>query len=120
MYLPAKATFRMTDIWRSFVAQRCLWEINDGVTFHSPAEVFQERNPHDLIKDFVDEVDGYINNEKIVEILAKLNLNKGLESVCDNMYTCYEALVKAELLHFSELDLLQSWIDEYKKINIKI
>src|SRR6185369_482513 len=27
MYLPVYASFRMTDIWRSFVAQRCLWEI---------------------------------------------------------------------------------------------
>lgn len=116
MYLPAKATFRMTDIWRSFVAQRCLWEINDGVTFHSPAEVFQERNPHDLIKDFADEVDGYIHNEKIVEILSELNLKKGLDSVCDNMYNCYKALVNANLLPFSELNLLQSWIEEYKKI----
>ncbi len=25
MYLPSFCSFRMTDIWRSFVAQRCLW-----------------------------------------------------------------------------------------------
>jgi len=31
MYLPIKASFRMTDIYRSFVAQRCLWELGEGV-----------------------------------------------------------------------------------------
>ena len=29
-YLPTHCTFRMTDIWRSFVAQRCLWELDSG------------------------------------------------------------------------------------------
>src|SRR5262249_12108164 len=27
LYLPSYCSFRMTDIWRSFVAQRCLWEL---------------------------------------------------------------------------------------------
>lgn len=43
MYLPVYCSMRMTDIWRSFVAQRCLWEMGKGVTFHSPAEVYQEK-----------------------------------------------------------------------------
>ncbi|MGJ8668575.1 MAG: hypothetical protein ACSHXK_03705, partial [Oceanococcus sp.] len=28
LYLPAYCSFRMTDIWRSFIAQRCLWAVN--------------------------------------------------------------------------------------------
>ena len=27
LYLPSHCSFRMTDIWRSFIAQRCLWEL---------------------------------------------------------------------------------------------
>src|SRR6185369_14227560 len=61
MYLPSSCTFRMTDIWRSFIAQRCLWELDLGVVFHG-AEVAQERNQHDLMRDFADEVPGYTRN----------------------------------------------------------
>ena len=76
MYLPSFCSFRMTDIWRSFIAQRCLWEIADGIVFHEP-EVLQERNDHDLLKDFADEVPGYLNNAAIARTLADLNLESG-------------------------------------------
>ena len=48
----------MTDIWRSFVAQRILQENDWAVLFHAPT-VSQERNEHDLMRDFADEVPGY-------------------------------------------------------------
>jgi hypothetical protein len=35
LYLPSHCSFRMTDIWRSFVAQRCLWELGQGLVFHA-------------------------------------------------------------------------------------
>lgn len=116
MYLPATATFRMTDIWRSFVAQRCLWELGEGVTFHSPSEVYQERNPHDLIADFADEVPGYLNNDKIVDTLGNLKLKAGEDYVCDNLLACYYALVNGGFLDQSEIPMLQSWINEFNQI----
>jgi hypothetical protein len=61
MYLPCSCKHsECTDIWRSFIGQRCLWEIGEGVTFHSPSEVYQDRNEHDLLKDFEDEIPGYL------------------------------------------------------------
>ena len=59
MYLPAYCSFRMTDIWRSFVAQRIAWENGWSVLFRE-ATVRQRRNPHDLMRDFRDEVPGYV------------------------------------------------------------
>ena len=47
----------MTDIWRSFVAQRIAWTNNWSVLFDEPT-VWQERNEHDLMRDFRDEVPG--------------------------------------------------------------
>jgi hypothetical protein len=32
LYLPSYCTFRMTDIWRSFIAQRCVWELGRSAT----------------------------------------------------------------------------------------
>lgn len=114
MYLPIYASFRMTDIWRSFVAQRCLWELGEGVTFHSPAEVFQDRNEHDLLKDFAEEVPGYLNNDRIVEILSALKLKQGEKYVLENLFNCYIALTNENILPYEELDSLQSWINDYE------
>lgn len=115
MYLPVYSSFRMCDIWRSFIAQRCLWELSEGVTFHSPSEVFQERNEHDLLKDLEDEVDGYLNNDEIVEILSKLILKPGDEYVCENLLTCYQAIVDKDILPEMEIRSLKKWIKDYEQ-----
>lgn len=116
MYLPISATFRMTDIWRSFVAQRCLWELGQGVTFHSPSEVFQDRNEHDLMKDFEYEIPGYLNNNAIADSLSSLTLKKGNEYVCENMLTCYDALVGKNILNKVEMESVKQWVQDYEYI----
>jgi len=116
MYLPITASFRMTDIWRSFIAQRCLWALGEGVTFHSPSEVFQDRNEHDLLKDFGDEIYGYLNNDAIVETLTNVELKDGEGYTCDNLLTCYQALVNKNILPIEEIISLKAWIKDYKSI----
>jgi hypothetical protein len=113
MYLPSTCTFRMTDIWRSLVAQRCLWELGQGVTYHPP-EVDQERNAHDLTRDFADEVPGYLHNERIAQTLAALHLTPGDTSA--NLVRCYEALVAASVLAASELDLVGAWVADVERV----
>jgi len=111
LYLPSFCSFRMTDIWRSFVAQRCLWELDRGVVFHAP-EVFQQRNPHDLMRDFRDEVPGYENNARLCSLLHGLELESGPGSTATNMRRCYQALVEADLVPAAELVLLDAWLDD--------
>ena len=115
MYLPSFCPFRMTDIWRSFIAQRCLWEFADGVVFHH-AEVDQERNFHNLMRDFADEVPGYLKNTQIMEILEGLTLKAGPENASGNLRKCYEALVAAKVFPETELPLVEAWIADVEKI----
>jgi hypothetical protein len=110
MYLPSYCSFRMTDIWRSFIAQRCLWELGAGVVFHA-ADVVQERNQHSLLTDFKDEVPGNLLNEEIVEILGSLRLKSGRENVCSNLIYCYEALCARGIFPNLELPLVRAWVD---------
>ena len=112
LYLPSTCTFRMTDIWRSFIAQRCLWEMNAGIAFHS-ATVFQERNEHSLLKDFEDEIPGYLGNEKIVTLLSNCNLKK--DDIYVNLTICYATLVQNGYFEKRELDILSQWISSCKK-----
>jgi hypothetical protein len=116
LYLPSYCTFRMTDIWRSFVAQRIIWECDWGICFHE-ATVRQERNEHNLIKDFEEEVPGYINNSKVRRILEALELKKGKNEIGDNLLTCYEELVRNGIISDKrELDLLSTWLEDLKSI----
>lgn len=111
LYLPAYCSFRMTDIWRSFVAQRICWENNWSLLF-SPSSVYQERNEHDLMRDFKDEIPGYLHNEVIASSLAALNLSTGIHNIPDNMIRCYRKLIELGLIDTSELQLLQAWLND--------
>ena len=108
LYLPAYCSFRMTDIWRSFVAQRIAWANEWSVLFHAP-NVWQERNEHNLMRDFRDEVPGYLHNKSICEALEKLQLRAGLGQLGKNLLICYEQLVRMELIEAKELDLIAAW-----------
>ncbi len=108
LYLPASCSFRMTDIWRSFVAQRIAWENGWSVLFHD-ATVRQQRNDHDLMRDFADEVNGYLHNRRIAEVLGSLTLRAGLLAIPGNLLRCYEALVRMGLLGKQEIALVEAW-----------
>lgn len=115
LYLPSYCSFRMTDIWRSFIAQRCIWELGFGIVFHPP-EVQQQRNIHNLMRDFEDEVPGYLHNASIAEILDSLALRAGAEGICENLRACYEALVRAKILPEKELTLVDLWLQDLTAI----
>lgn len=111
LYLPSHCSFRMTDIWRSFVAQRCLWALGRKLVFH-PAEVLQVRNDHDLMHDFKDEIPGYLMNETIRKTLDLLNLKTGRAYVGENLLCCYESLVAQGIFPKQELLLLRAWLTD--------
>ena len=112
MYLPAHCSFRMTDIWRSFVAQRIAWENEWNIVFHE-ATVRQERNWHDLMRDFRDEVPGYVHNDAIKRALSSLKLVPGAAKIPGNMQACYRALVELGVIDPLELSLLESWLSHF-------
>jgi hypothetical protein len=109
LYLPSHCSFRVTDIWRSFVAQRIAAANGWSIAFHR-ATVVQERNEHDLMKDFEEEVPGYLNNRMIKRALDGLNLSKGEAQIPDNLRLCYQTLIHLSILDADEIDLLEAWI----------
>ena len=118
LYLPAFCSFRMTDIWRSFIAQRILWENDWGLLFHEPT-MNQERNIHNLMKDFEDEIPGYLQNKKLCDVLENLNLSAGPEYLLDNLQTCYESLADHKIMTVEEVELLNYWINDLNALQHK-
>jgi len=118
MYLPSYCSFRMTDIWKSFVAQRCLWEMGYMVVFHAP-EVNQQRNPHNLMRDFEAEISGYIKNDLLTQTLEKTSLLPGKENALRNLVVCYEALISKGLLPSEEMTLVRAWAEDIERLLYK-
>lgn len=113
LYIPSYCSFRMCDIWKSFIAQRCLWAMDLGIVFHAP-EVVQDRNPHDLMRDFRDEIPGYNLNRKIAEILDSVSLSAEHDAVASNLRTCYAALVAEAIFPEKELELVDAWLADLR------
>ena len=109
LYLPATVTFRFTDILRGYIAQPILWtkELHLGFT---DATVVQERNPHDFLKDFESEIPCYLYAEKIISIVNKA-IHTG-NTVEDNLYNAYLALINAGIVHQDEIRVLDAWLKD--------
>jgi hypothetical protein len=113
LYLPSYCSFRMTDIWRSLIAQRIAWTCGWNILFHS-ADVWQERNEHKLLKDFEDEIPGYLNNSKICRMLENLDLKSGVRNICENLFRCYAIMVQNGWIESQEQNILESWCVEFR------
>ncbi len=111
LYLPSYCSFRMTDIWRSFIAQRIAWECEWYILFHQ-STVWQERNDHNLLNDFKDEIPGYLHNNTIFHELQNLKLKKGINHIPDNLISCYQKLIDIGLIESEEMNLLKAWLED--------
>jgi STELLO glycosyltransferases len=113
LYLPFTASFRMTDIWRSFVAQTCVHAMDGNVAFRG-ASMYQQRNEHSLIGDFADEISGYLNNDLIMVMLSELVFEQG-GGAGANLRQCYKAMVTAGHLRPEEIGLVDGWLEDYRR-----
>jgi hypothetical protein len=115
LYLPYYCSFRMTDIWRSFVAQRIAYINGWDILFHG-STVIQDRNEHDLLRDFEQEISGYLNNDKIRHALDSLSLPAGQHNISAAMQACYQCLIEIGVIGSEELCLLDAWNADLKSL----
>jgi len=112
LYLPSFVPFRMSDIWRGFIAQRICWQFSYRISF-SNADLYQERNEHNLMKDFNQEVEGYLKNTFICKKLEELDLNN--LSILECLIKCYGLLIEESIVDSNEMKLIELWIDFFKE-----
>lgn len=96
------------------MAQRIAWTCDWQVLFHE-STVEQQRNNHNILADFRDEIPGYINNSMIMEKLCNLELKQGTEQIPQNMLRCYEELCRNELVGKDEMILLSAWLSDLRR-----
>ena len=109
-YIPTTVTFRFCDILRGLVMQPILHLYNKHVGFYQPT-VYQDRNPHDLFSDFVDEIPMYLHCKQIPQIIS--DVIDGHRSMQDNLLTAYQALAKHNIVKQQELQVLGSFLEYF-------
>ena len=113
LYLPAFVTFRFTDILRGYVAQPILQAAGYRIGF-TEATVYQERNEHNLLHDFEDEIPFYLNATRCIEIVEAA-VQKG-KSIQDNLRAVYGALIKEEIVPNQEMPILDAWLHDLSQL----
>ncbi len=113
LYLPTTVRFRFTDILRSYIAQRLMWEHSLHLGFLAPS-VYQERNPHNYLDDFKDEIDCYLHIKPIVQLLDSLSLSGDYHR---DLRTVYSALLRNRFVAENELQTLDAWLSDLDSID---
>ena len=116
LYLPVTCSMRCTDIWRSLVALKILYNDSKKILYFGTT-MAQVRNEHNLMKDFREEVAMYLQNDEIYHHLEKMKLRKGEKYYLENLIKCYKSLVKKGIINKKELFFLNAWARDIKSIS---
>lgn len=108
LYLPFTAPFRMTDIWRSFVFQIMRSEFECDLGF-AGSIVWQDRNEHDFLADFEDEILGYLHNEQILALRKD-----DFDGHSFDISQIYSKLGHMGLVGADEVKFYEAWSNELK------
>lgn len=111
LYLPCTVSFRYTDILRSFVAQFGLWARGLHLGFLSPT-CYQDRNPHNLLADFKDEIVMYLETVNVFEVLK--TCSSELTGSDNDLLVMYKALHKVGIVKEEELVIVVKWLELIK------
>ena len=104
-YLPVTVSFRFCDILKMYVMQRCLWEYG-GLFGYMPTVVEHKRNWHNLMEDFILEIEMYKNVYHLIDILDDQKLAGNRE----DLYKVYERLVQEDIVQAGELRTVEAWL----------
>ena len=83
---------------------------------HFSVLVGQNRNVHDLMKDFTDEIEGYKRNNEFIDIIDKIKLKRGVKNINKNLLFLYKNLIQKNFFKKKELKLVQAWIYDIEKM----
>ena len=104
MALPISVNGRVSDIWRSFIAEYFFSKINLKVAF-SPPYVCRNRTKHNIMGDFHAETPLYEQSGKLVELLSS-NYYQDIVSLYDDLY-------QRLFLEEDDLQFIRGWIKTF-------
>jgi hypothetical protein len=112
LYMPSYVNPRVEDILRGYIAQRILWEINGRITFNYTTAYTKNRNFHNYLNDFKNELPLYLETKKIIDLLDSLSL---FSDINRSLIKVYSELAKAKFVRKEESRLAKAWVKEVEK-----
>ncbi len=111
MYLPHTVSMRCTDIIRSLVALPIMNEKGGYQLGFTAANAFQDRNPHNYLVDFKDEIPIYLHAQRIISAVTDaIHWKRSIEG---NMCAAYLALIKEGIVQKDEMTSLAFWLKTF-------
>ena len=68
------------------------------------------------MRDFEDEVSGYLGNKKIIKLLEEIELESGEQNLSANLWRVYEVMVNAGFFKEKELIYLEAWLNDLSEL----
>jgi hypothetical protein len=104
---------RVSDIWRSYIAQRLLWDVGSSIAF-TPPRVDQFRNPHNPLADMQAEEDLY---HKSLALVQRLREWRGSGKTLQSRYEELTIdLYERGYLQAGDVFLAQQWIIALRRV----
>lgn len=107
LLLPVTVHGRVSDIWRSYIAQRMLWLSNQSIAF-TPPRVTQYRTAHNYLADMNAEHDLYYKSSKLVEFLHAWQPSDSLTHAA--WLELWIALYEREYIEYDDVLLAAAWM----------
>lgn len=107
--LPVTVHGRVSDIWRSYLAQKLLWDVG-GVLAFRPSYVVHDRVAHDYLKDFQSEQDLYYKTTAMIQVLS--SWKSDAPTLVERIEQLWVELYRRGFVEESDLLLAQAWIKD--------
>ena len=116
LLLPISVHGRVSDIWRSYIAQRLLWDVGHTIAFTAPM-VKQLRNVHNPLADMKAEDDLYFKSLALLGLLAEW------KSTAVSLPGRYEELIlelyARDYLGEEDVRISQQWLRALVKVGYR-
>ena len=110
LYVPSYVSFRFCDILKMYIAQAFVRSAGRSMVFQG-ATVFQDRNPHDYFKDYLQECEMYVHVDRLIALLDEGLAPGGFARGPDGLKLFYARLVTEGIVKDArELPLLAAWL----------
>uniref|UniRef100_A0A914WT72 Uncharacterized protein n=1 Tax=Plectus sambesii TaxID=2011161 RepID=A0A914WT72_9BILA len=113
LFLPISVAFRVTDIWRSYFAQKLLHLTGNTLGFY-PENAIQRRNPHSYLADFLDEAAIYKDAGRLVKYLSSWNCTRDTLDEC--MLELSSGFVRERFWTEDDVEMIKAWIKSLKSV----
>lgn len=109
LLLPISVHGRVSDIWRGYIGQRILAELNLHVLFSSPL-VDQLRNPHNYLADFQAELPLFLQSGALLQALGNWSAKPPTRSLQRAIEQLWIDVYNRGMVELEDVFLIQQWL----------